>query len=139
MSTDAKPASRSMASALCSPQTVPSPAPFKASDTVMQCMVDIPYRNGPKGWSMLLLEIARRTDVDHEEGAVPPQGPGDLPEDVLRLGLVVDHVEGGDQVVALRLAERGHVTRREADVRVPERFRFRHARPRSPPPRSRSR
>jgi hypothetical protein len=40
VSTSVKPASRNMRLAVCSPQTVPSPAPSRASDTVMQWNVE---------------------------------------------------------------------------------------------------
>ena len=66
----------------------------------------------------ILLHVARGCDVDHQERRRPAGARRRCPASTCaRLRLVVDGVEGGDQVVALRLVERGHVARLEAGVR----------------------
>src|SRR5215469_7796892 len=45
------PASAKNSNAFCSPHIAPRPSPFLASETVMQCMVETVYKNGPMGWS----------------------------------------------------------------------------------------
>ena len=50
-STEAKPASLSIFRAVSSPHIAPRPIPPSARETVMQCMHDTVYRNGPSGWS----------------------------------------------------------------------------------------
>src|SRR3989304_5009496 len=47
------PASASFWRASCSPQTVPSPSPSSARETVMQCIVEAVYSMGASGWPML--------------------------------------------------------------------------------------
>jgi hypothetical protein len=51
-----------------------------------------------------------------------------LAQDVAGLGLVVDDVEGGDEVVGLGFAQRGYVAGGEVHVRVAERGCFRPCR-----------
>src|SRR5215471_18323331 len=48
-SMEVKPASRSISRAFCSPHIAPRPIPSSARETVMQCMHEIVYRNGPSG------------------------------------------------------------------------------------------
>src|SRR6516225_3350513 len=63
-STEVKPASLSISRAVCSPHIVPRPMPPWARETVMQCMHEAVYRNGPSGWSRFsasLLDAAMST------------------------------------------------------------------------------
>ena len=42
---------------ICSPHMAPSPMPPAARETVMQCMQEMVYRNGPSGWSRLSANV----------------------------------------------------------------------------------
>ena len=123
------------------PHIAPRPGPPLASDTDMQCMHEIVYRNVPE----------RVVDVPvHVAGAArcPASGtrrPAAAPRRCCRStaagpGLVVDGVEGGDQVEGRRLVP-GSATSRdlEADVRQPAAVGLGAGARRSPPRRSRSR
>src|SRR5215217_8893090 len=63
------------------------------------------------------MDVARARDVLHEVDAVVFERPGDAFEDRCWFGLVVDRVEGGDEVVARGLVERRGVLNLETNVR----------------------
>ena len=57
VSTSVNPAAASIRRAVCSPHMVPRPMPPAARETVMQCMQEMVYRNGPSGWSRLSANV----------------------------------------------------------------------------------
>src|SRR5690349_23537120 len=68
------------------------------------------------------MNVTRPPDVLHQEDAVRPQGPVDPGEDPEGPGLVVDRVEGGDEIVGGRLGglvEIAQIPRDEFDVPEP--------------------
>src|SRR5690606_38655870 len=55
----------------------------------------------PQGVVQVVLQVAGGPDVHHEEDTIGPQGASDAGEHLRRVGLVVDGVEGGNQVEAV--------------------------------------
>ena len=112
-----KPASWSMRTAVCSPHAVPSPAPSWASDTVMQCSSRDPVHERARGRRRSRARWLEAANVDHQELAVGCEGVGDAVQHRGRLGLVMDRVEGGDEVERSGAGQIGDVEDFEPDVR----------------------
>ena len=86
----------------------------------MQCMVETPVQERRKRMVEIVLEAARGRDVDHQERAVRASESAMPGEHVGRVGLVVDGVEGGDEVVRAGLVECGRVPRPRSGRWTPE-------------------
>ena len=114
-----RPASRSIFSASSRPQQVPSPAPPWASDTRHAVHRRDRVQERRDRVVEVLLEVARGQDVLHQERAAGPQCGDDLAQHDVRLRLVVNGVERGDQVERFLLAELRDVALFEADVLEP--------------------
>src|SRR4051812_4222181 len=61
--------------------------------------------------------MARGQDVLHQEGATGPKRARDRAQDDVRMSLIVDRIESGDQVELVSVANHGHIASFEPRVR----------------------
>jgi hypothetical protein len=72
---------------------------------------------GRREWVVdVVLDVAGRLDVDHQEGSARPCDTCDGVQHLAGVRLVVHRVEGCDQVEGLRLVQRGGVAHVELNV-----------------------